>query len=88
MNIHVVVVTSPIDADGPAPRLPTIDASIYCIMIADNCAIMAGILKETASRSCCKRPTGMSLLTISDSVCFSFLRKFMTEPSLLSHTVS
>ena len=29
---HVVVDTRPIDAEASAPRLPTIDASIYCMM--------------------------------------------------------
>jgi hypothetical protein len=43
-NSHIVVETIPIDADALAPRLPTIDASIYCIIIMDSWARMAGKL--------------------------------------------
>lgn len=39
---HSVVDTSPIAAESAAPRRPTMAASIYCIIIDDNWAIMAG----------------------------------------------
>ena len=50
---HVVVDTKPIAAEASAPRLPTIDASIYCITIDDNCATTAGTLSITAKRTFC-----------------------------------
>lgn len=44
-NSHVVVDTNPMEADAFAPRLPTIEASIYCIAMEDNWAITAGALR-------------------------------------------
>ena len=43
-NSQVVLETSPIAAVAAAPRLPTMDASIYCIMIELIWASTAGIL--------------------------------------------
>ena len=37
-----LVDTRPTAALSSAPRRPTIPASIYCIMMLDSCAIMAG----------------------------------------------
>ena len=39
---HRLVETSPTDALSSAPSRPTIAASIYCIMMLDSCAIIAG----------------------------------------------
>ena len=44
-NSHVVVDNNPMEADAFAPRLPTIEASIYCIAMEDNWAITAGALR-------------------------------------------
>ena len=41
-NSQRLVDTSPTAALSSAPRRPTIPASIYCIMMLDNCAMMAG----------------------------------------------
>ena len=49
---HVDVDTSPIDAAASAPRRPTMDASIYCIMMDDSCARIAGILRVAIMRNC------------------------------------
>lgn len=54
-NSQVVVDTNPIEADALAPRLPTMDASIYCMAMDDNCAIIAGKLNNAVSLSCCLR---------------------------------
>ncbi len=35
-NSHVVVETRPMEAEASAPRLPTIEASIYCMAMADR----------------------------------------------------
>ena len=51
-NSQVLLDTSPMDADASAPRLPTIDASMYCITMDVICAIIAGILKVTTNSSC------------------------------------
>lgn len=47
---HVVVETSPIEADASAPRCPTIAASIYCMTMDESWAITAGTLSNTVSR--------------------------------------
>ncbi len=52
-NNHVVVDTSPIEAEAFAPKLPTIDASTYCMAIEDNCAIIAGTLRYAVNSNCC-----------------------------------
>ena len=48
-NSHMVVDTNPIEAEASAPKLPTIDASIYCMTIDDNCATMAGTLSQNTN---------------------------------------
>ena len=52
-NSHVVVEISPMEAAAFAPRLPTIEASIYCMAIEETCAIMAGTLRYAVRRNCC-----------------------------------
>ena len=52
-NSHVVVDTNPMEAAAFAPKLPTIDASMYCMAIDDTCAMMAGTLRYTVKRNCC-----------------------------------
>ncbi len=49
---HVELDTSPIEADAPAPRLPAIEASVYCIITEVTCAIIAGILRKNTSCDC------------------------------------
>jgi hypothetical protein len=39
---HRLVETSPTAAESSAPRRPTIAASIYCIIMLDSWAIIAG----------------------------------------------
>ena len=52
-NSHVVVETNPMEAAAFAPRLPTIEASIYCMAMEDTCAIIAGTLRYAVRRNCC-----------------------------------
>lgn len=52
LNSHVVVDTSPMAAAASAPRLPTMAASMYCIRMDDNWAMMAGTLSIRVSCSC------------------------------------
>ena len=47
--IQVLVETRPMDAEGPAPRRPTMPASMYCIITELNWARMAGRLSITMS---------------------------------------
>ena len=44
MNSQVVVDTSPMDAEASAPRLPTMEASIYCIVMDEIWAMIDGKL--------------------------------------------
>ena len=46
---HVDVETRPMAADASAPRLPTIDASMYCMAMAEIWATIAGKLKSAVS---------------------------------------
>ena len=57
-NSHVEVDTSPMEAEASAPRLPTMDASIYCMAMEENCAKMAGTLSNTVRCSCCRSVMG------------------------------
>ena len=43
---QVLEETSPMAAEAPAPRTPTMAASIYCMMISEICARMAGMLRR------------------------------------------
>ena len=52
---HDELATSPIAADASAPRLPTIAASIYCMIIELISARIAGMLSLTTSIACCLR---------------------------------
>lgn len=52
---HVVVVTNPMEAEASAPRLPTIEASIYCMTMEENWATTAGTLNHAASSSLSRR---------------------------------
>ena len=50
---HIVVDTSPIEAESSAPSRPTIEASIYCMSIDVNWASIAGIESRAVSRNSC-----------------------------------
>ena len=67
---HVVVSIKPIDADASAPRLPTIDASIYCIIVVVSCAKMAGVAKLSTRRACWPRVIGLLLRIMHSSWSF------------------
>ncbi len=41
-NSHSELLTRPTEAEQSAPRRPTIEASIYCMSMLDNCARIAG----------------------------------------------
>ena len=56
----------PMEADASAPMLPTIDASMYCIMVVVSCARMAGVLSCSTSRACCPSVMGF-FCRMSDS---------------------
>ena len=79
LNSQVEAATSPIDAESFAPNCPTIDASIYCIMIDDSCTIIAGILNRAARCNCWERVMVAPFL-ISDSN-MSFLDSFISIQS-------
>lgn len=64
---HVVVDISPIDAAGAAPRLPTIEASMYCMAIDENCANIDGMLSCTVSHICCPAVIALPSLIIESS---------------------
>ena len=51
LNSHVDDSTKPMDADWRAPRLPTIDASMKNITMADICESIDGTLSWAISRS-------------------------------------
>lgn len=57
-----LVDTSPIAAESSAPSRPTIDASIYCMRMLDNCASIAGSDSITVSFSCWPKLIGHLLL--------------------------
>ena len=54
-NIHRLEFIRPTDAAASAPRRPTIDASIYCMMIVESCAMMAGADSFAVSATCWRR---------------------------------
>ena len=58
-NSHVLVDIRPMDADAFAPRLPTIEASMYCMAMDDSCVIMAGMLSSTVRWICSLRVSGL-----------------------------
>ena len=49
---HVELETKPMEAEALAPRLPTMAASMYCIMVVLSCARTAGTLKLTTICNC------------------------------------
>ncbi len=57
-NIHRLEFISPTEAEASAPRWPTIEASIYCIMIVDNWAMIAGTDSLAVSAICCLKDSG------------------------------
>ena len=56
---HIVVSISPIEADACAPMLPTIDASMYCIIVVVSCARIAGVARNITSRACSPSVIGL-----------------------------
>lgn len=50
---HSDVETRPMAAAGSVPRRPTIEASIYCMMMLDSWDRIAGRASLAASDSCC-----------------------------------
>lgn len=50
---HVALAIRPTDALGLAPKLPSIEASIYCMSIDESCAKIAGRDNWAVSASCC-----------------------------------
>lgn len=74
-NSQIVVDTSPIEAESSAPRQPTIDASIYCITIDDNCASTAGKLSKNVSLNCCPKVNSCPvLIKAKRASLFDFIR--------------
>lgn len=71
---HVVVSTSPMAAEAEAPRLPTIEASIYCIIVVVSWASMAGVARLSTSRACWENVIGAPLRIIARSMSFLLLR--------------
>ncbi len=53
---QVVEDTSPMAAVAPAPKEPTMAASIYCMAIELISASMAGTLRRRTSAICCRSP--------------------------------
>ena len=78
---HVVVDTSPIDAEASAPRLPTIEASMNCIRMEDSCEMTAGILNCTVSLNCC-------IKVIGRPSCTSLRRLFCLLPNTPIRTIT
>ena len=79
-NSQVVVDTRPMDAVAFAPRCPTMDASIYSMIIVEICASMAGRDSLKASLiSCakvkdspfCRRSSIFSLFSYTQSFLFN-----------------
>lgn len=70
LKSHSDAATKPIEAESLAPNCPTIDASIYCMMIDESCTIMAGTLNRAARWSCCVRVTGVPFLIFANNMSF------------------
>lgn len=71
---QVEVLTSPIAADAPAPRLPTIAESIYCMMIELICANIAGMLSRITIKI--SRPTDKFPVRLCFNKCCCFILNF------------
>lgn len=74
---HVVVDTSPMEAEASAPTRPTMAASIYCMMMEDSCAMMAGTLSSTVRRNCCRKVIGRPSRIRSSSLSVSGKLRFI-----------
>ena len=72
-NSQVLVDMSPIAADASAPRLPTMEASIYTITIYESWASMEGILSRTIKASRCLHDNDLPLRTISSNIASVFI---------------
>ena len=59
---QVEVDTSPMEAEARAPRLPTMAASMYCMAMELIWAKMAGTLRVSTWRNCCRGVSGGSSL--------------------------
>ena len=60
LNSHVVLATSPIAPVALVPRLPTIAASMYCMIVALIWARMEGILSLMMSTIISRNASGRS----------------------------
>ena len=69
---HVEVLTSPIDADASAPRLPAIAESMYCMTIELICASIAGILRRITIMISCLIGSEPLRLSCTVNVFFMF----------------
>ena len=62
--LQVLVAIRPMEADGLAPRCPTMAVSMYCIITEESCARMAGTASSIVNCSCSpkriSRPSRMS----------------------------
>lgn len=67
-KIQVLVETSPMEADWFAPRCPTIDASMYCIITVENCASIAGRLNVKVRESCSANESRSPFLILASSM--------------------
>ena len=65
LKSHVAEAISPTEADCAAPRRPTMAASINCITMVANCAMMAGQLSRSARPICCRVEIGAPLVSSS-----------------------
>ena len=66
---HVLVETTPIAADAPAPKFPTMAVSIYCIIMEVSCARIAGTLNRHTMDNFCPRPGSSSCRSMAASNC-------------------
>lgn len=88
-KIQVVVETRPMEAEGLAPRLPTIDASMNCSSTDATCAIMAGPQRYIVSRTCCPSASGSPSRILPKSISLLAAifqpRKSMKKPRMPKH---
>lgn len=80
---QVVVDTNPMAA-ASAPRLPTIAASMYCMMMYETWVTTAGMLSRAVSSNCCPGVMGLpSLMRESKPLVLSCFCLFIKIRSLL-----
>ena len=72
LKSQVVVDTRPMDAEASAPRLPTIEASMYSMTIEESWASIDGTLNRTINSSRCLQLIGLPE-RIDSSNMYSFL---------------